>query len=137
MSGVPKPMAMILCDTNIFIEVYRSNAVIRSELEKIGYDNIVISDVTRAELFYGAINKVELKKIRKDLDNLINLSIHPDISEMAVSLVEHYCLSHKMDFEDAMIAATAIYYDIELFTLNLKDFIFIPHLKMYQFHSGK
>ena len=50
---------MLLCDTNIFIEVYRHNTRIQTELKKIGYDNIVISDITRAELFYGAINKVK------------------------------------------------------------------------------
>jgi predicted nucleic acid-binding protein len=29
-------------------------------------------------------------------------------------------------------AATAISHDIELYTLNIKDFIFIPPLKLYQ-----
>ena len=43
---------MLLCDTNIFIEVYRSNIVVLTELEKIGYENITISDITRGELFY-------------------------------------------------------------------------------------
>lgn len=128
---------MILCDTNIFIEIYRRNIAIRSELEKIGHKNIVVSDVTRAELFYGAINKVELQKIRNDMSELTALPIRPEISGIAVNLVEGYCLSHKMDIEDALIAATAIYYDIELFTLNVKDFIFIPGIKLYQFQPDK
>ncbi|GHT60215.1 hypothetical protein FACS18945_6290 [Bacteroidia bacterium] len=38
----------------------------------------------------------------------------------------------KLSLPDAYIAATALYYNIELFTLNLKDFIFIPNLKLYQ-----
>ena len=59
---------MVLCDTNILIEIYRRNSTVRAVLERIGYNNIVISDVTRAELFYGAINKIELSKIRKDLN---------------------------------------------------------------------
>ena len=122
---------MILCDTIIFIEVYRHNAVVRTELEKIGYENIAISDITCGELLYGAINKAELKLIRNDLDNITVLHINVEISEMAVNLVEKYCLSHKLDIEDALIAATAIYYDIELFTLNIKDFKFIPELKLY------
>jgi len=124
-------MTMLLCDTNIFIEVYRRNMAICAELEKIGHENIAISDITRGELFYGAINKAELKLIRDDLDNVAVLHIDVEISEMAVNLVEKYCLSHKLDIEDALIAATAIYYDIELFTLNVKDFKFIPKLKLY------
>lgn len=123
---------MLLCDTNIFIEVYRRNAHIQIELEKIGYDNIVISDITRAELFYGAINKVELQKISRDIDILPVLHIETEISVMAVDLVKRYCLSHKLDIDDALIAATALYHDIELFTLNLKDFAFIPNLKLYK-----
>ncbi|MDR1897027.1 MAG: type II toxin-antitoxin system VapC family toxin, partial [Prevotellaceae bacterium] len=99
---------MILCDTNIFIEIYRGNVSIRATMENIGYENIVISDVTRAELFYGAINKAELRKIRKDLSQIPVLHISQPISAMAVALVEQYCLSHKLDLEDALIAATAI-----------------------------
>jgi predicted nucleic acid-binding protein len=31
---------------------------------------------------------------------------------------------------DALIAATAIYHNIELFTLNIKDYIFISNIKL-------
>lgn len=126
---------MILCDTNIFIEIYRGNKAIYSELKKIGQVDIAVSDISRAELFYGAKNKAELQKIRKDINRINALAVQQDISEMAVGLVEKYCLSHKMDIEDALIASTAIYYDIELFTLNLKDFVFIPKLKLYSFRK--
>ena len=122
---------MLLCDTNIFIEVYRRNMAICAELEKIGHENIAVSDITRGELFYGALNKAELKLIKNDLDNVIVLPVNVEISEMAVNLVEKYCLSHKLDIVDALIAATAIYYNTELFTLNAKDFKFIPNLKLY------
>jgi len=127
---------MLLCDTNIFIEVYRCNMAICTELERLGHDNIAVSDVTRAELFYGALNKSELKMIRRDLDQIVTLHINTEISEMAVSLVEQYCLSHKLDIEDALIAATAIYHGVELFTLNVKDFVFIPDIKLYKPHSA-
>ena len=123
---------MLLCDTNIFIEVYRRNAVIGAELEKVGHNNIAISDITRSELFYGAINKAELKLINNDLSKVSVLHINEEISDMAVNLVETYCLSHKLDIEDALIAATAIFYHIELFTLNIKDFKFIPSIKLYR-----
>ena len=123
---------MLLCDTNIFIEIYRKNTIIFDELKKIGQNNIAVSDITRSELFYGAINKVELKMICNDLDKLFTLHINEKISQMAADLVKKYCLSHKLDVEDALIAATAIYYNIELFTLNTKDFIFVPNLKLYR-----
>jgi len=124
---------MILCDTNIFIEIYRRNNAVRTILiDKVGLENIVISDVTLAELFYGALNKRELQMIRKDMNDFPVLPIDPFISKMAVEFVEKYCLSHKIDLEDALIGATAISHSIELYTLNIKDFLFIPELKLYQ-----
>jgi len=51
---------------------------------------------------------------------------------MAVNLVKTYCLSHKLEFADALIAATAIQHNAELFTLNRKDFAYIPSLKLYE-----
>ena len=133
MNGAQNHTEMILCDTNIFIEIYRRNNAVRKVLlDKIGLENVVISDVTRAELFYGAINKTELQMIRKDLSNFRVLHIDPFISKMAVEFVEKYCLSQKTDLEDALIAATAILYGIELYTLNTKDFVFIPEIKLFQ-----
>ena len=133
MNNAQNQTTTILCDTNIFIEIYRRNNIVRTVvLDKIGFENVVISDVTRAELFYGAINKLELQMIRKDLSKIPVLHIDPHISNMAVDIVEKYCLSHKTDLEDALIAATAISYRFELYTLNIKDFVFIPELQLYQ-----
>lgn len=41
-------------------------------------------------------------------------------------------LSHRLAIPDGFIAATAIENDVELFTLNKKDFRFIEGLKLYQ-----
>ena len=51
---------------------------------------------------------------------------------MAVKLVEKFCLSHKLTLPDAFIAATTIYHNVELYTLNIKDFIFIPGIKLFK-----
>ena len=48
-----------------------------------------------------------------------------------IDLVKQYCLSHKLKLPDAQIAATAILHNAELFTLNRKDFEYIPNLKLY------
>jgi predicted nucleic acid-binding protein len=124
---------MKLCDTNIFIEIFKNNALIVSAVEQIiSQDRILISDVVRAELFFGARDKRELQLIRKYLNGMEVLPVQANMSTMAVELVEQYCLSHKLTFHDALIATTAIFHDVELYTLNIKDFIFIPRLKLYQ-----
>jgi predicted nucleic acid-binding protein len=121
---------MILIDTNIFIEIYRGNVDIASVVD--GIPEIAVCDVVRAELFYGARDKRDLQEISADLKGLPVLSLHPQISEMAVDFVKTYCLSHKLEFADALIASTALHYDVKLFTLNKKDFVFIPNLKFYE-----
>jgi predicted nucleic acid-binding protein len=123
---------MILCDTNILIELYRNNTNIVDTVEAINQDNVAISDVTRAELFVGALNKRELQILRKEVNQLTILPIQQEISTMAITLLEKYCLSHKLDFHDALIAATSLYHHIDLFTLNIKDFTYIPGINLYR-----
>lgn len=125
---------MILCDTNILIEIYKSNAQIIEIVKQIGQDNIAISDVTCAELLFGARNKSELKIIRKDLNKLTILPIQSKVSTLAVELVEKYSLSHNLALPDALIAATAIIYDLHLYTLNIKDFKYIDGVKLFIKH---
>jgi predicted nucleic acid-binding protein len=122
----------VLCDTNIFIEIFRNHPEIENVLKIIGLDNILISDVIRAELFFGAIDKRELQSIKNHMRNYKSLNIRQEISIMAVDFVENYCLSHKLNLPDALTAATAIYHDVELFTLNTKDFKYIPNIKLYR-----
>ena len=124
---------MILCDTNIFIEIYRNNGVIIQAIKQIGQENLMVSDITCAELFFGARNKKELEAISKDLEKLEVLPVNIFISSLSVKLVKDYSLSHKLALPDAIIGATAIYHNLPLYTLNVKDFIFIDNLKLFSF----
>ncbi len=113
---------VILCDTNILIELYKNNPVIISELRKIGSKQIAISSITQAELYYGALNKQELLKIKKHLSQLEILVVNTTVSEQFIQLMENYALSHKLTIPDAIIAATALVNNLDLYTLNQKDF---------------
>ena len=123
---------VILIDTNILIEIYKNNNVIIDVVKRIGQANISISDITCAEMYFGARNKNELQIIAKDLKKLEVLHIQIEVSKKAVELVEKYALSHKLTIPDALIAATAIYYNLPLYTLNLKDFVFIDGIQLYK-----
>jgi tRNA(fMet)-specific endonuclease VapC len=121
---------MILFDTNILIEIYKDNAKIIEAAKQIGQENIAVSDVTCAELLYGARNKKELQAIRKDLNKLTVLPIQSSISSLAVELVEKFALSHRLSLPDALIASTAITYNVKLYTLNIKDFRFLKDVNL-------
>lgn len=122
---------LILLDTNIIIEYFKDNQIIINELKKIGEINIAISEVTAAELIYGAFNKSELKKILETISTINKISIDSEISSFSIRLMTEHSLSHKLSFPDALIAATSIKNNIPLFTLNIKDFKYLD-LKLYE-----
>ena len=123
---------MILCDTNILIEFYKNNRTVIDEMQNIGINQIAISVITQAELYYGALNKGELTQIQKHLRLLHILSIDENISAKFIQLMACYSLSHKLTIPDALIASTALVNDLALYTLNIKDFRFIEGLSLYQ-----
>nr|WP_242411866.1 type II toxin-antitoxin system VapC family toxin [Cyanobacterium sp. IPPAS B-1200] len=127
---------MILIDTNIIIEFYKNNALVIEELRTIGINNLAISVITQAELYYGAFNKSELLKIKKHLASINILPLNSDVSNQFIKLMETYSLSHKLTIPDALIASTAIVNEIDLYTLNYKDFSFIAGLNLYQMSSN-
>ena len=80
---------MILCDTNVIIEILKGNKRTINIIESIGLENIAISSVTVMELYFGALNKRELNKIKKHLQALNIVHFDTDISESAIKLIIH------------------------------------------------
>lgn len=126
---------MVLCDTNIIIELFKGNKETISIVERIGINNISISSITEMELYFGALNKTELNKIKKSLRSLDIIQIDPMISQKAVDLIEKYAKSHHLNIPDSIIAATSLVYGIELFTYNVKDFKYTKDLKLFNFRK--
>ncbi len=108
---------MILCDTNILIEFYKNNRRVVQELHQIGQGQLAVSCITKAELYFGALNKAELQKIKQHLSLLHQFPLDDGISDRFLQLMETYSLSHKLSIPDALIAATAIVHELALYTL--------------------
>ncbi len=122
---------MIILDTNIIIELLKGNKETKELLEGINEEDFAISIITSMELYYGAINKRELNKIKKFLKSFDLLLINEEISKIALDLIEKYSKSHGLEIPDALIAATSIYYDVPLLTYNKKDFKYIEGLQLF------
>lgn len=122
---------LVLCDTNILIELSKNNDNIRTELNKVGVSQIAISAISVGEFLFGARDKRELAMIKRSLKNIRVIHTDEAISELAIDLIEKYSLSHHLDVPDAFIAATALVYDFRLYTLNLKHFKYIDRLSLY------
>jgi len=123
---------MILCDTNILIEFYKNNTDVTDTLREIGFSDLAISTITIGELYFGARDRRELLKLKKHLANLHQISVDEETSSLTLYLLETYALSHRLSLPDAIIAATALRHDLNLYTLNLKDFRFIDGLSLYK-----
>ena len=57
----------ILCDTDVIIEYLKGNEATKKNFDKLKNKNIALSAITLMELFYGALNKRELNKIKRAL----------------------------------------------------------------------
>lgn len=124
-----------LLDTNICVFYLRGHLDLDNIIREKGLENIYISELTVFELRYGAENSDHPKKSHKAVDKFINgLSIAPIygcVSEYAKTKV--YLRKNGTPIHDEMdliIGVTALANDFTLVTDNIKDFRFIPKLKM-------
>jgi len=118
----------IILDTNILIEILKNNQETIHEVEK--FDIHYVSEVTKMEIFYGALNKKELEKLKKFIELFEVIPINSNISNMASDLIYKYTKSHNLNIPDGLIASTALAYNYKLFTYNLKDFQYIDNIQL-------
>ena len=56
--------------------------------------------------------------------------MNQEIISLAREILDHYTLSHNTKIMDALIAATVIMYDMDLYTLNKKDFRYVKQVRL-------
>ena len=122
---------MILLDTNILIEVLKNNKRVVNRLNNME-DDFMISSIAQMELFYGAFNKREIKKLEKFFLHFETVYIDENISKLAMDLIKKYAKSHNLSIPDSLIAATAIVKRCYLYTLNIKDFHYINGIRLLE-----
>ena len=120
-----------LLDTDTCVALLKKNSRVLQHLEEVGVDNCKISDITLAELYFGAFKSGKQKHFN-------------DVSQIAM-LFESYHVMYlkkygeirwqlesrglKIGDMDMFIAATAIEEELILVTGNLAHFRRIPGLK--------
>lgn len=57
----------VLCDTNIFIKLFRGDQGVISRLGEIGNENVLMPVITAMELFSGVQNKKDLQRIEREI----------------------------------------------------------------------
>ena len=90
--------------------------------------SLTVAAVTQMELIQGCRNLVELRRVEQFLRRFAVRSLSELIGGIGTSLMRRYHLSHGLLLPDALIAATAIEYDVTLYTKNVRHFQMIPGL---------
>ena len=120
----------LLCDTCVIIDFINGRSEELSTL--LNEDKVLfINSVIEMELLQGARNKNELRVVEKRLGSFRLLMMPQEIFDLATQFIKTYRLSHGLALPDAIIGATAIYYQIPLLTYNTKDFRFLPNIELH------
>ena len=119
-------MKKYLLDTNICIYFLKGLFNLDKEIEKAGLSNCYVSEITIAELKFGAENSEHQEKNRKTVDLFLSkFTIIPIFNSLDVYAKEKTRLRKKrlpLDDFDLLIGATAISNNLTLVTRNLSDF---------------
>ena len=122
----------ILADASILIDLQKGKQSTIHLFSK-NQDTIAISRITACEFIYGSRNNKEKKINENFLNNLDIIDINESISELTYSLLNKYSLKTNLGIADAMIAATAIFNELSLWTLDTKHLSKIKELELFDY----
>ena len=112
-----------LIDTNILIYILQGNPMVRYFAES---EILTISFITEMEILGKyQISNDEKQIIAKALEHCYIIDIDSRIKQLAINIKQQ----NKMKLPDAIIAATAIKYNVTLVSAD-KDFKKIPNLDL-------
>ncbi len=123
-----------LLDTNICIFLLKNKCGIREAIIKADPDNCFISEITIAELYYGASKSNQKEQRLKDVQFISEkfkiLSIYPALQifgDIRAVLEEK---GKRIDDFDLLIGATALKNNLVMVSDNFKHLERIPNIKL-------
>ena len=124
-------MKKYLLDTNICISLIKNRYGLRRKIESIGEWNCAVSEITIAELFYGAAKSGKSKHYN-DVKNIIELfdviPIYSSLKLFGILKAKLEAQGQRLDNFDLMIGASSIHNEMVMVTSNTKHFERIPDI---------
>lgn len=122
-----------MLDTNIFIYFLKGRFGLVEKIERIGFENLFISEITVAELKYGVEKSANPDKNRPIINELIDkfkqLPIYGALDIYAKEKARLKKAGNIVDDLDLLIDATAIQNNMVLVTNNKKHFDRLQNIK--------
>ena len=124
-------MKKYLLDTNVLISMFKNKGRIRQHIMNAGIQNCFISEISIAELFYGAAKGGR----RQNMDDVANVLQQFDVLPIFLSLKSYgqikanlECKGLRIDDFDILIGATALQNKLVMVTANIGHLNRIPNL---------
>ena len=119
-----------LIDSNTLIEYLAKTLPTNGQL--------FVASIIDEEFNISFVNKIEVlghPSAGKEITEFINLANVFDVTTAIIDKTIEIRRAYKTKIPDALIAATALVYDLTLISRNLSDFIKIPGLQVFNPHS--
>jgi len=115
-------MIKILLDTDVVINILKKKEETLQQLNELGECEFYISPIVIAEVYAGA-RKKEIKEIEMLFSYFKSVEIGDDIGVFTGNYANEFQKAFNgISLEDFMIAATAKYYNLTLWTYNKKHY---------------
>ena len=126
-------MEQYLLDTDICIEIIKHNERVLDKVEAVGEENCFVTDITIAELFFGAAKSARPENF-DDVEHILqSFDLKPLLPSLRLygenkALLEDQ--GRMIGEFDLLIGSCAVYHDLIMVTSNLKHFDHIPHIHL-------
>ncbi len=126
-------MAQYLLDTDICIELFRHNEHVIKKIETVGKENCFISEITIAELFYGAAksgreeNFGDVQRVQSLFDVV---PLRPSLRLYGINKASLRAKGLSVSEFDLFIGSCAVFNNMAMVTSNLKHFTYIPNIQL-------
>lgn len=112
-----------LLDTNVLISMFRNKGDVQSRIIQAGFNNCYVSEISIAELFYGAAKSGKQKNF-EDIKNVLRqfeiIPIYPCLEKYGTIKADLEQKGLRIDEFDLLIGATALQNHLTLVTANIK-----------------
>ena len=127
-------MAKYIIDTNTCIEYFKHRHGVPERMNQVSCDDLCISEVTIAELLYGAVHS---KSVDRHLREVRELQRDITVLPISDTLDDYADIRHALTLQgltvedfDILIGATARHYGLIAVTDNLKHFGSMPGVQI-------
>ncbi len=126
-------MTQYLLDTDICIEIIKHNGRVLDKVESIGEENCFVTEITIAELFYGAAKSGQPEQLEDVSYILQAFDLKPLLPSLRLygenkALLEEQ--GRMIGEFDLLIGSCAVYHNLVMVTSNLKHFDHVPDIEL-------